>query len=215
MIRTAMLAGSALAAWLAVAPASAQPPVGRPVDPVPGTRPVQVDPIPGTRPVDPAVRPGTATRPVETTPATTANQVPATQPADNRGGQAQRTFRAKDVLSTKVSIQGGLAVGTVDDIVFADDGMIEYLIVQNEGKLVSVPYQAAQFNFEQRSATVNITQEQYKAIPTYTTQQYPNFAAPTYQEQTYKFYGVTPRAARQVDRALDRGDRRDDRRDRR
>ena len=34
-------------------------------------------------------------------------------------------------------IQGDVAIGIVDDIVFDDSGYIEFLIVLNEGKLVT------------------------------------------------------------------------------
>ena len=42
---------------------------------------------------------------------------------------------AKQVLGTKIMIQGDTAIGTVDDIVFDNAGNLEYLIVENEGKL--------------------------------------------------------------------------------
>jgi hypothetical protein len=105
-------------------------------------------------------------------------------------------YRAKQVLGTKVMIQGNVNIGTVDDIVFDDAGQVEYLIVDNGGKLVTVPWEAAKFNFEQRAATVNITQEVYRTIPTYTVQTYPQFFAPTYRTDVYRFYGLTPRPPR-------------------
>ena len=67
----------------------------------------------------------------------------------------------KQVLGSKVSIENNVAIGTVDDLVFDDYGRVEYLIVQNEGKLVTVPWEAAKFNFEQRTAVVNITPQQF------------------------------------------------------
>jgi PRC-barrel domain len=114
-------------------------------------------------------------------------QAPAA-PAEGMAG-----YRAKQVLGSKVNIQGNLAIGTVDDIVFSDAGNVEYLIVQNEGKLVTVPWEAAKFNFEQRTAVVNLTQDQFRLIPTYTVDRYPNFWTPAYQAETYKFYNLTPR----------------------
>ncbi len=112
--------------------------------------------------------------------------------------------RAKTVLGSKVHIQGDVAIGTVDDIVFNDDGHIEYLVVLNEGKLVAMPWEAAKFNFDNRVAVVNITQARYKEIPTFTVQTYPNFYEPTYRTQIYKYYGVTPRA---VERRIERRER--------
>jgi hypothetical protein len=125
--------------------------------------------------------------------------------AGSAAAQAPRTtaeshpgYRAKQVLGAKMSIQGNIVIGTVDDIVFADDGHVEYLVVVNDGKLVAVPWEAAKFNFEQRTAVVNITPEQFKVIPTFTVERYPTFLAPTYREEIYRFYGLRPRELRGV-----------------
>jgi hypothetical protein len=116
-------------------------------------------------------------------------------------GQA---YRAKSVLGSKVSIENNTSIGTVDDIVFTDDGYLEYLIVLNENKLVTVPWEAAKFNFEKRTAVVNITPERFKAIPTYTVDRYPVFSAPQYRVETYRFYGLTPgQQRRAIRRARD------------
>ena len=92
----------------------------------------------------------------------------------------------------------------MDDIVFSEEGYVEYLIVSNENKLVTVPWDATKFNFEKRMATVNITQERFKAIPTYTVEQYPVFHAPKYRVDTYKHYGLTPGQRREIRRELNR-----------
>lgn len=128
----------------------------------------------------PPVRPGDPARPrVETPPATTTD-----------GGHA---YRVKQLLGTKVSISGDLSIGTVDDVVFNDAGQVEYLIVANDGKLVTVPWSAAKFNFEKQTATLTITQDQYRAIPTYTVREYPVYFEPTYRTQVYGWFGLKPR----------------------
>lgn len=131
-------------------------------------------PPPPPRPPDPAVRPATGTAPATTEGPTHA-------------------YRAKQVLGTKVSIQGNVSIGTVDDVVFNDNGQIEYMIVANDGKLVTVPWEAAKFNFEKQTATLNITQDQYRVIPTYTVREYPVYFEPTYRTQVYGWYGLKPR----------------------
>jgi PRC-barrel domain len=105
-------------------------------------------------------------------------------------------YRAKQVLGSKVHIQGDFSIGSVDDLVFNDSGNVEYLIVANEGKLVTVPWEAAKFNFEKQTASLNITQAQYKVIPTYTVREYPVYFEPAYRTQVYKWYGLTPRVRR-------------------
>ena len=107
--------------------------------------------------------------------------------------ESVNAYRAKQVLGAKVAFKGDLSIGTVDDIVFSDYGQIEYLIVANEGKLVTVPWEAAKFDFEKQTATLTITQAKYKVIPTYTVREYPVFFEPTYRTTVYRCYGLTPR----------------------
>jgi hypothetical protein len=97
-------------------------------------------------------------------------------------------------------IQGDTAIGTVDDLVFDDAGNLEYLIVESGGKLVTVPFEAARFNVEKRTAVLAITPEQYRLIPTFTVTTYPSFYAPTYRMEVYKSYGLTPRELRRLSR---------------
>jgi hypothetical protein len=120
------------------------------------------------------------------------------QPAD--GGRTDGALRARSILGSKVSLRGGTSVGTVDDIVFNRDGAIDYLLVRNEGKYVVVPWEAAKFDFGQRTATVNITPEQFRQVPTYTQQQLPNFYAPTFRQQVYGYYGLRPGQERRLER---------------
>ncbi len=123
---------------------------------------------------------------------------PAPPAADARPAQ---TMRAKDVLGSKVSLKGGLAIGTVDDIIFDDDGGIDYLVVQNEGKDVLVPWEAAKFDFGSRAATVDITQDQYRTIPTYAPTEFPaNVYEPAFQTKIYGYYNLKPRERREIRR---------------
>lgn len=114
----------------------------------------------------------------------------ASSRAPEGGTQA---YRMKQVLGSKVHIQGDLSIGTVDDVVFNDAGQVEYLIVANEGKLVTVPWEAAKFNFEKQTATINITQEKFREIPTYTVREYPVYFEPAYRTRVYGWFGLRPR----------------------
>lgn len=107
-------------------------------------------------------------------------------------------YRAKQVLGTKILIDGDTAVGTVEDLVFDDAGNLEYLIVENDGKLFTVPFEAAKFNLEKKMAVLSLTAEQYKVLPTYTPTTYPSFYTPTYRTEVYKYYGLTPRELRRL-----------------
>jgi sporulation protein YlmC with PRC-barrel domain len=116
------------------------------------------------------------------------------------GQQAETHYRAKQILGSKILIQNNTEVGTVDDIVFDDAGNLEYLIVSNEGKLTTVPFEAARFDVQKRTATLSITQDQFRTVPTYTTTTYPNFYTPDYRTQIYKTYNLTPRELRRIER---------------
>ncbi len=110
-------------------------------------------------------------------------------------------IRAKQVIGTKILIAGNTAIGTVDDLVFDDAGNLEYLIVATEdNKLVSVPFEAAKWDLEKKHGVLALTAEQYKVIPRYTVTTYPSFYTPAYRTETYKYYGLTPRERRRIER---------------
>ena len=189
MFRRTLCAGVALACWVTAAgvnPARGQTPPP-PREERQEQRQERRDERRGTEQV-PATQ---VPVPVQGQP-TQVQQRTDVQPGDARQDARQpQTYKVKDVLGTRVSIQGNLAIGTVDDIIFDDDGYIDYLVVLNEGKYVVVPWQAAKFNFAQKTATVNITQQQFQQIPTYTAQQWPtvNFYAPAFREQINRYWG--------------------------
>lgn len=158
--------------------------------------------------------PQTPTNP--TTPQTTPPATGTVPPANTGTEMMPTAYRAKEILGTRVSLRsattdatgatttpgvaGANQVGTVDDIVFGDDGQIEYLIVANEGRLVTVPWQAAKFDLKQKTAYLTVTPEQYRTIPTYTVTTYPSFYTPTYRTTTYRYYGLTPGELRRMER---------------
>lgn len=116
---------------------------------------------------------------------------------------AAPTFRAKQVLGTKMMIENNTAIGTVDDLVFDDAGNLEYLIVAaGDGKLISVPWEAAKWDLEKKTGSLPITQDVYKKIPTFTVTTYPQFYTPTYRTEVYKVYGLTPRELRRLERRI-------------
>jgi hypothetical protein len=110
------------------------------------------------------------------------------------------TFRATQVLGTKVMLAGEASAGTVEDLVFDEAGNLEYMVVNNGGKLTTVPWEAAKFNPEKKTAVLTLTEEKFKLIPTYTTTTYPQFYTPTYRTEVYKYYDLTPRELRKLER---------------
>ena len=137
-----------------------------------------------------------------TASAATAQQpVPQPLPGQPQPAPTGKTDRVKQILGTKIALKGdATAVGVVDDLVFDDGGNLEYLIVDNGGKLYTVPFDAASFDLEKKMAVLPLTMEQYKVIPTFTTTTYPTFYAPAYRTDVYKVYGLTPRDLRVIRR---------------
>ncbi len=108
-------------------------------------------------------------------------------------------YRVKQILGATVNIDDGASVGKVDDIVLDQNGKVDYLIIVNEDrKLVTIPWDAAQFNAEKRVAVVHITQEKYREIPVYSAEKYPVFSTPAYRTQTYQYFGLTPGQERRL-----------------
>ena len=122
------------------------------------------------------------------------------EPPVVKDNASPHAIHMKSILGAKVNLQNGGTVGTVEDVVLNDEGVVDYLIVSQDGKLVTVPWDAAKFNFEKRTAVINITEDQYKQIPTYTVEKYPDFYAPAYRTQVYKYYGLTPGQERRLER---------------
>ena len=127
-------------------------------------------------------------------------QVPAQPVRPLPAETAAPTFRATQVIGSKVMLAGETSAGKVEDLVFDDAGNLEYMIVDNGGKLVTVPWEAAKFNVEKKTATITLTEEKFKAIPTYTPTTYPQFYTPTYRTEVYKYYDLKPRDLRRLGR---------------
>ncbi len=78
------------------------------------------------------------------------------------------------------------------------------MVVNRDSKLVTVPWEAARFNSEQRTAVVHIAPERFQEIPTYSADQYPSYWTSTYRTQIYKYYGLKPRQERRIIRREER-----------
>jgi hypothetical protein len=126
-------------------------------------------------------------------------QQKAAQPGAAKAAPEVQQFRAKQILGARVNLEGNTAGGTVDDIVLDENGNVDYLIVVNDNqKLVTVPWDATQFNVDKRMAVVNITPQKWQQAPTYTVDHYPVFSAPAYRTQVYSYYGLTPHQQRRM-----------------
>lgn len=69
---------------------------------------------------------------------------------------------------------------------------------------MTVPWDAAKFDYRQRTATIEITPARYQATPRSTTTTYPQFFTPTYRTEVYRYSGLTPGQMRRLGRQIDR-----------
>jgi hypothetical protein len=107
---------------------------------------------------------------------------------------------ARGLLGATLSVQNNQTAGTIDDLIFADDGFIDCLVVRTGNQFVLVPWEAATFNADQRTALVNITLERFREIPTFIQGNWPNLAEANYRDRLYNYYGLRPGQERRIER---------------
>jgi hypothetical protein len=115
------------------------------------------------------------------------------QVGEDQSAPVGASFRAKELLGSRVMLDGGAEGGTIDDLVVDESGNVDYLIVLiDDRQLVTIPWDAVSFRAEERTAMISIAPERYRQVPTYTVEQYPVFTAPSYRTNVYEFFGLTP-----------------------
>jgi hypothetical protein len=120
----------------------------------------------------------------------------AEQPA--RPGELRRAavergrgaHRARDLLGVQIRLRDGYSVGTVSDIVFNDDGYLEYLVVETEGRDALVPWSAARLNFESRAATLDVPRARWRDVPAFPRDRWPDLGDPGYRARISGYFGV-------------------------
>jgi hypothetical protein len=65
--------------------------------------------------------------------------------------------RASQILGSTVRLEGNNNFGTVSDIVFDENGTMDYLVVTSSGKYVMLPWSAGNMNFGERFVTYTVT----------------------------------------------------------
>jgi hypothetical protein len=134
------------------------------------------------------------------------------------------------VTGANVVVEGGATVGKVTDFVISDGGCIDYVVVSYNDRYVLVPWQVVHVNAGQHVVQVNVTQEKWREIPTFTGTNWP-VTDQQYIQRVRTVFGTTEshfRGGRDADRRplgdqprtpadrqADRQDRRDNRTDRR
>jgi len=150
-------------------PAPVQPQVQQPA-------PVQVQPN-----ADVQVQPGQRER---------QPQVQREQRTEVReGGTTVR--RASFLMKSRVMLSGDAAAGQVVDFILNDHGCIDYVVLSHQEKFFLVPFSVVHVDFHQHVIRLDITQERFRQIPTFTQNEWSTVAEGRFRTRVDSFFGVS------------------------
>ncbi len=107
---------------------------------------------------------------------------------------AQEFFRSSDVVGKSTQDSKGNKVGSIKDIAFNQQGEIFALVDVGSGKWAAVPWQVIQPATAKGSGnvTLNATQQQLKAGPAVTKDQWGSLNNPQFVQGCYTYYNLQP-----------------------
>src|SRR5262245_15666519 len=100
--------------------------------------------------------------------------------------------RVSVVIGATIQFQGGAGSGKIEDVIINDNGCIEYVIVAYEDRFAVVPWSVTTVNFEQRTVSVNVTQEKIREV-TFTRDSWQTISDPQFIQRVRTVFGVAPR----------------------
>lgn len=113
--------------------------------------------------------------------------------------------RASAIIGSTVQLSQGGAFGKVEDIVFNEDGCVEYLVVGHEQQYIALPYTVTQVNIQQHVVVVNAPRETVVQL-TVPRDQLPTFSDRTFYQRVQTVYGDRLRGGADINRS-NRGER--------
>lgn len=98
-------------------------------------------------------------------------------------------FRVSKLMDQTVKNTHGQTVGTIKDIVVTPHGA-QYLVMSPEGsqKLVPVPLDRAHVKVQNGQIVAMISKEQMKNAPSFSENQWPNFASSSFEQKVHGYY---------------------------
>jgi len=142
--------------------AGAQPVPAAPVQPLPAV-PVQALPVAPVQPLPIAPGPSAAAQPL---PAAPVQPLPAAgeQAVPVSGVPSLSLIRGSHIIGSRAILAGGVAIGTVQDLLFVA-GSGEYVLVANPTGFVTIPRSLTIFEPVPRIVQVNMTFAQVVELP--------------------------------------------------
>ena len=136
-----------------------------------------------------------------------------------RSGASKTTttsvVKLSNVMKSKVLIQSDEPGGQIVDVVINDGGCVDYYVASYEDEYYVIPYSA--ITWRDNSVFVDITPAQFKKIEFFSSNNWPDLTATSFQRQVFSTFGVSSLRSEGQRSTFkpDTSDRRDDRQDRR
>jgi len=111
------------------------------------------------------------------------------QSKERKGSSSHEVRRVSMVIGGGVQIAGGVSVGKIEDIVINDRGCIDYVVVVYHDKYVPIPWTVTTVDFSKRIVTVDITEERFAEVPTFTRDDFSVFAKAEFTEKVHSSFG--------------------------
>jgi PRC-barrel domain protein len=103
--------------------------------------------------------------------------------------RSQEVRRLSLVMGGGVRIANGVSVGKIEDVVLNDRGCIDYVIVVYQDKYVPIPWTVATVDYGQRIVTVDITEQRFAQVPTFTRTDFSVFSQPEFTQKVQSAFG--------------------------
>ena len=117
------------------------------------------------------------------------NSVLAQTRQRTRSSSSHEVRRVSMVIGGSVRIGGDVSVGKIEDVVINDRGCIDYVVVVYHDKYVAIPWTATTVDFSERIVTVDITEERFAEVPTFTRDEFSMLAKTEFTQKVHSAFG--------------------------
>lgn len=106
--------------------------------------------------------------------------------------------KASDLIGQDVYSQQGKDLGEIQNLVIAQDGQVQYIILSRGGiagvgeSLVPVPWQAANLQQRQDRLTASISEQQLQNAPAFDNDHWAQINNPGYEQRVHSYFGTQP-----------------------
>jgi sporulation protein YlmC with PRC-barrel domain len=111
-------------------------------------------------------------------------------------GQFKETNRASEFIGKDVNNQTGENVGTVEDVVFDNQGNIHYIILSRGGvagvgaDMVPIPFKAEKFSFQEDAIILSMDQQKLEGAPSFSSGEWDELSQQEFQQKVHGYYGT-------------------------